>query len=82
MPRTAFFKEVIIVRTQNRNSIEAALISFVLVVVLLGYFTNIYKLFSNNDFASPYKSEVIRAIGIPVIPVGMIVGWMKFDGER
>ena len=69
-------------RAQNKNSIEAALISFVLAITFLGYFINIYKLFVENDFASPYKSEVIRAIGIPVVPVGMIVGWMKFDGER
>ena len=68
--------------TQKQNAITNYTIIFVLLVLLFGYFANIYKLFFDNDFASPYKSEVIRAIGIPIVPVGMIIGWMKFDGER
>ena len=40
---------------------------------------NVYKLVK-LDFASPYKSEVIRLIGL-VPPVGAIVGYLTIGEE-
>jgi hypothetical protein len=56
-----------------------ALIGTILLVILIalgaiGYVQNIVKL-CGCDFASPYKAEVIRIVGLfPV--VGAIVGWL------
>ncbi len=48
------------------------------VVILLaigtGWVKNLIKL-SECDFESPYKAEVIHAIGI-IPPVGMVTGWL------
>lgn len=42
---------------------------------------NIYKL-TENDFERPYKSEIIRIIGIPVAPMGFILGFMTIGDEE
>lgn len=47
-----------------------------------GWCINIYK-FLSADFESPYKAEIIRGIGIPVPPVGVISGWfVEFEEEK
>lgn len=43
-----------------------------------GYVMNIVKIFG-TDFASPYKAEVIRAVGVFVPPVGAIAGWFTIE---
>lgn len=46
-----------------------------------GWVYNIVK-FVDCDFESPYKAEAIRGIGIPVFPVGVIVGWMEIEDVK
>ncbi len=61
------------------------LIALVIVVsigiaALGGYGLNIIK-FCQSDFEAPYKSEVIRGVGIPFAPIGIIAGWMNIGDE-
>lgn len=60
---------------------------FVLIVMLIGvpglvgYGMNIYKLMQ-CDFEKPYRAEVIRAAGVPFVPMGSICGFLTIsDGE-
>ena len=51
-------------------------------LMLYGWFANIYKL-TKYDFDVPLKAEVIRLVGIPVFPMGIILGYMDLeDGKR
>jgi len=51
------------------------------IAVFIGWVMNIYKL-TKYDFDVPLKSEVIRCIGIPVFPLGAIIGYMDIkDGK-
>ena len=45
---------------------------------MFGWGLNIYKL-TDCDFEAPYKAEIIRGIGIPFVPAGMIIGYMDID---
>lgn len=47
-------------------------------VCIIGYCSNIYKLIT-ADWKDPYKNEIIRAIGVPVAPIGVIVGYMDLE---
>jgi prepilin-type N-terminal cleavage/methylation domain-containing protein len=47
---------------------------------LVGYVGNIVRL-CHCDFAAPYKSEVIRVIGIFVPPVGVVTGFCKIEDK-
>lgn len=52
-------------------------------VLAFGYINNIYSLAAKDDFASPYKAEVLRGIGVFVPPVGVILGlFVTFDEEK
>ena len=42
---------------------------------VIGWGMNIFKL-TSCDFEKPYKAEVIRVIGVPFAPVGIIAGYM------
>lgn len=61
--------------------------SFTLFIVLFwltciaSWTINIVKLF-DCDFEAPYKAEFIRAVGIPIAPVGAIVGFMDIEDGR
>jgi len=60
---------------------KTLLIMFVFVgLALTGWIKNVIKL-SECDFESPYKTEVIRGIGI-IPPVGAIIGWMDIGEEN
>lgn len=51
-------------------------------LMLYGYLANIYKL-TKYDFDVPLKAEVLRVVGIPVFPMGIILGYMDIeDGKR
>lgn len=51
-------------------------------LLLYGYLANIYKL-TKYDFDVPLKAEVLRVVGIPVFPMGIILGYMDIeDGKR
>jgi len=44
----------------------------------IGYISNIVKLV-RLDFNQPYKAEIIRSIGVVVVPVGTIVGFIHIE---
>jgi hypothetical protein len=49
--------------------------------VVIGWVMNIYKL-TKCDFDVPLKSEVIRCVGVPLFPLGAIIGYMDIkDGK-
>lgn len=51
-------------------------------LLLYGWFGNIYKL-TKYDFDVPLKAEVLRLVGVPVFPMGIILGYMDIeDGKR
>ena len=57
----------------------SAVAALVLVVAMVfGYVANIVRL-AHTDFASPYKEEVFRSIGIVVPFVGVILGFIPMD---
>lgn len=47
----------------------------------VGYGMNIWAVF-HLDFASPYKAEAIRTVGVFVPPVGAIAGYVTFEEEK
>lgn len=51
---------------------------FIWLFGVIGYGKNIYNL-TQCDFNAPYKAEVLRIIGIPVAPVGAILGYIKIN---
>ena len=51
-----------------------------IVAVGTGWGMNLYKLV-HADFEAPYKTEIIRSIGILPI-VGMFTGWMTLGEEE
>ena len=51
-------------------------------LLLYGWFGNIYKL-TKYDIDVPLKAEVLRLVGVPVFPMGIILGYMDIeDGKR
>ncbi len=49
---------------------------------LVGWGMNIHK-FASCDFEDPCKAEIIRGIGIPVAPLGAVIGWIHIkDGKE
>lgn len=49
-------------------------------VVIAGWGMNVIKLCS-ADFEAPYKTEIIRAVGVAVAPMGVIAGFMSIGEE-
>ena len=54
---------------------------FIAVAVIVGtcigsWVGNIISL-TRCDFKAPYKAEIIRGVGIPVAPVGIVVGFIS-----
>lgn len=71
-----------------RNQKGFTVIELMIVVVLFfivigiggGWVQNLVKL-TKCDFEAPYKTEVIRVVGI-LPPVGGVVGWMDIGEEN
>lgn len=61
----------------NGSAISGLVILVFYALVIFGWGNNIYK-FAQCDFESNMKEEIIRGIGIPVFPVGVVVGYMNF----
>lgn len=64
--------------------IELVFVLAIIALVLLGpvgWIKNLSKL-ANCDFEAPYKTEVIRAVGVPIVPVGVIAGYMDIGEEN
>jgi hypothetical protein len=53
----------------------------IIVLCFTGWIKNIIKL-SNCDFEPSYRSEVLRIIGIPVAPMGIVIGYMDLTDEK
>jgi hypothetical protein len=53
----------------------------IIVFCFTGWIKNIIKL-SNCDFEPSYRSEVLRIIGIPVAPMGIVIGYMDLNDEK
>lgn len=70
--------------TKGFTLLELLIILVVGAILVLGigfgWVRNIVKL-SNLDFEPPYKTEVIRIVGL-VPPVGMVTGWMTIGEEN
>jgi hypothetical protein len=47
---------------------------------MFGWVRNIYKLVQ-CDFDVPLKTETIRLIGIPLFPMGAMIGYMDIGEE-
>lgn len=68
-------------KTTPTDTVLGIIYLAVLVLVVWGYLTNLYKL-TQLDFEPNYKAEAIRIIGIPVAPLGVIAGFVTFDEEE
>lgn len=51
-------------------------------LLAVGWVNNIYRLVAKDDFASPYKAEVLRVVGIFVAPLGSVLGYITFEEEE
>ena len=71
-------------RSSSSDKAVGGLVVALALVSLLafgGWVGNIVKLI-DNDFASPYKSEVIRVVGVVVPIVGAVTGCMTIGDEK
>jgi hypothetical protein len=65
-----------------KNSSTILLIYLVIIIFCFtGWVKNIIKL-SHYDFEPSYRSEVLRIIGIPVAPMGIVIGYMDLIDEK
>lgn len=48
---------------------------------VFGWINNIVKL-ANADWEKPYGMEVIRIVGIPTAPLGVVLGYINFAEEK
>jgi len=54
----------------------AAIFSLLFVgFLMLSWTVNLAK-FVGDDFEAPYKSEVLRGVGLMIFPVSMITAWV------
>lgn len=53
----------------------------VAICLFVGWVKNIVS-FVGSDFEAPYKSEIVRAVGIPIAPMGGIIGYMTIGDEE
>lgn len=54
------------------------IIIIIYIILGIGWIMNFVK-FIKSDFEKPYKAEIVRGIGIPVFPMGGIIGWIDID---
>ena len=64
-----------------KNDLKGLLSIVLYILILYGWFGNIYKL-TKYDFDVPLKAEVIRCIGIPVFPIGIVLGYMDIEDAK
>ena len=62
-------------------SILRTLLTIFWLFVAVSWITNLVK-FVKCDFEAPYKTEIIRSIGIPIPVVGMVTAWMDIGEEN
>jgi hypothetical protein len=49
-------------------------------LIIFGWVRNIYLLAQCN-FTQPFKTEVIRSVGIVVFPIGVVTGYISMDDD-
>lgn len=54
-----------------------------LLVILLGVYGWVSNLveFTNLDFNTPVKAEVVRGVGIFIVPVGAVLGYIDIEDK-
>ena len=67
----------------KNSSTSINIIGLIIIIIFCftGWVKNIIKL-SECDFEPSYKSEVLRIIGIPVAPMGIVIGYMDLTDEK
>ena len=69
-------------KMKDRTFISMVVLGIVICLLpIVGYGMNIVKL-CHLDFESPFKAEIIRAIGVGVPPVGAIAGFCEINDEK
>ena len=58
--------------------IIVVMVCVALVASVYGWIANVVYFFE-CDFEAPYKAEIVRAIGIPIGPVGSVMGFIHID---
>tara|TARA_R110000737_G_C14541157_1_gene479044 strand:+ start:1009 stop:1203 length:195 start_codon:yes stop_codon:yes gene_type:complete len=62
------------------EKIKLAWGGFLLLLIFLGgagWVLNLFALFS-CDFEGPWKSEILRGVGVFIAPIGAVAGWFNF----
>lgn len=71
-----------VLRKTKTEGIIAGIIGIITVLFMclipLGWLMNVYAL-TQTDFASPYKEEVLRTVGVVIPPVGVVMGYIPMD---
>ena len=49
-------------------------------LIIFGWARNIYLLAQCN-FTQPFKTEVIRGVGIVIFPIGVVTGYISMDDD-
>lgn len=58
-----------------------AVYSVIIITGFLGWCFNIVK-FAKSDFEEPYKSEIVRGVGIALPIMGAVTGYMVIGDEQ
>ena len=68
-------------KNNRGDSLVAALIYLLVFLFgVVGWIRNIVG-FVQCDFKEPYKAEIIRGIGIPCVPMGVVCGFVEIKDE-
>ncbi len=62
----------------NKKFLIRVIILAIAVEISIGWFMNIHKL-TQCDFKAPYNCEILRGIGIPIIPMGVSLGYITIE---
>jgi prepilin-type N-terminal cleavage/methylation domain-containing protein len=66
---------------QTGFTLPELIIAFVVFLAISGWIANVYRL-ANLDFEPNYKAEIFRVSGVVFPPVGVILGYIRFDEEK
>lgn len=66
---------------EDASLLGSLVISAFYLFIIIGWGFNVYK-FANSDFEEPYKTEIIRGVGVPVFLMGTVLGCMTIGDEE
>lgn len=66
---------------QGTAIIVGVIVLSMTIASVVGYLLNLSALINNADFKQPYKTEVIRTLGVIIPPLGGIIGYMTLEEE-